>query len=64
VTILPNGIRAAADWEHTFHGKRPDGKDLTAWDRRATTLEATIAEVNKLRAELDKLKAVISSQPF
>lgn len=62
--ILPDGISAAASWEKSFHPKRPDGKDLTAWERRGKTLAATIAEVNKLRAELDTLKAVISSQPF
>jgi hypothetical protein len=62
--ILPDGIRAAASWEHTFHPKRPDGKDLTAWARRATTLESMIAEVNRLRTELDKLRKDISSRPF
>jgi hypothetical protein len=62
--IVPDGLAAAASWEHSFHPKRPDGKDLTAWERRRVTLEKTIAETNALRAELDALKAVIASRPF
>jgi hypothetical protein len=62
--ITPDGIAAAASWEHSFHPKRTDGKDLTAWERRRVTLEATIAEVNRLGKELSKLKEDISARPF
>lgn len=58
--ITPDGIAAAASWEHSFHPKRTDGKDLTAWERRRVTLEATIAETNALRVELDAAKVDVA----
>jgi hypothetical protein len=57
MTITPDGVRAARDKETKFHPTNPDGSPITAWARRTTTLEKTIAEVNKLRDELDGLRA-------
>ena len=47
--IVPDGIRAAATREKEFHPKANDLKQtpISAWDRRAETLEATIAAVNR-----------------
>jgi hypothetical protein len=62
--IIPDGIFAAAEREVEFHPKTLSGKPISAWERRGTTLAKTIAEVNKLRSELDALREMIASRPF
>ena len=62
--IVPDGISAAAQREGEFHPTSPKGQPITSWKRRADTLEKTIAEVNALRAELDKLKEELRVRPF
>lgn len=62
--IQPDGIIAAADREKQLHPKGPDGKPITAWERRGKTLHATVTEVNSLRHELEELKKVMTSRPF
>lgn len=71
MTIAPDGIKAAAARELEAHPTALDGKPITAWDRRAVTLGATISEVNALRiqvdalsAELEAVKEAVSSIPF
>jgi hypothetical protein len=53
--ILPDGIQAAADREKQFH------PNYTAWQRRADTLKATVAEANRLREDLSKLEIEYAS---
>lgn len=66
--IVPDGVQAAADRELEFHPTRtfPNGKTapISAWSRRATTIEALVDETNALRKELDELKARLESIPF
>lgn len=62
--IRPDGIQAAAAREVAFHPTTYDDKPITAWARRADTLVATIAEVNSLREDLDRLKEELASRPF
>lgn len=64
MTIAPDGLTAAAKRETEFHPEYAPGKPITAWNRRAATLEATVAEVNRLRDELDGLKEVLAARPF
>lgn len=62
MTIAPDGIRAAADRESEFHPTK-GSKPITAWQRRADTLEATVAAVNNLEARVAELEARPST-PF
>jgi hypothetical protein len=64
VTIQPDGIDAAANNEVTFHPKTASGKQITAWDRRASTLKVTIAKVNELQTRLAALEARPVPRPF
>jgi F0F1-type ATP synthase membrane subunit b/b' len=64
VTIAADGIDAAALQEKAFHPKNAAGATISAWQRRANTIKATVAEANALRAELDKLKGDLASRPF
>lgn len=58
-----DGVRAAADREQEFHPKTPAGKPITAWDRRATTIETIVANVNSLETRVAELEARPST-PF
>lgn len=60
MTITPDGIRAAAEREKEFHPTRPNGSKITAWERRAVTLEATVDEINQLSDELETIKADVA----
>lgn len=64
MTIIPDGIDAAAMREREFHPKAKDGKAITAWDRRAKTLKQTIAQSNALQRRLDKLEEELRNRPF
>jgi hypothetical protein len=65
MTIQPDGIQAAADREQAVHPTHEQsGKPITAWQRRADTLNTVVGEVNELRSELDELKEAIRSRPF
>lgn len=64
MTIAPDGVRAAADREAELHPTNTAGKPITAWSRRATTIEEAVAEINRLRAEVDELKEVLAESPF
>jgi len=57
VTLNADGVRAAADREKEFHPKTSAGKDITAWDRRATSIEALVKEVNALGSRVAELEA-------
>jgi len=58
--ITPDGIAAAANREAEAHPVDAKGKPITAWARRRDTLEATIAETNALRVELDAAKVDVA----
>lgn len=55
--ITPDGVRAAADRENEFHPKTEAGKLITAWDRRATTIETLVTRVNQLDEKVAELEA-------
>lgn len=46
MTITPDGLLAAAEREKEAHPTLPNGKPITAWDRRAQTLNKTVQRVN------------------
>ncbi len=64
MSIVPDGIDAAAEQELKAHPTTPVGKAITAWKRRAETIKATVAETNRLRSELDQLRGELSARPF
>lgn len=65
--LIPDGVQAAADREDDFHPVRlwPDGKErpITAWQRRAKTIQALVDKVNELEKKVAELEAQ-PSNPF
>lgn len=55
MSIVPDGIRAAAEQEKRLHPTLPNGKTITAWGRRATTIENTITAANLHEQKIDTL---------
>jgi hypothetical protein len=65
MTIQPDGIQAAADREKAVHpNHESSGKPITAWQRRADTIEAVVAQSNENARKLAELEEVLKSRPF
>lgn len=62
MTIAADGVRAAAQREQEFH-PTVDGRPISAWARRAVTLEATIGAVNAYESRLAALEVALA-HPF
>lgn len=66
--IRADGVQAAADREDEFHPMRlwPDGQErpISAWQRRAKTIQLLTDEVNSLRSDLESLRGAILDRPF
>lgn len=58
-----DGVRAAAEREKEFHPTTPAGKPITAWDRRASTIETLVESLNSLETRVAELEARPAS-PF
>lgn len=57
MSLIADGVRAAAVREDEFHPKTKTGKTITAWDRRATTIENIVTVVNDLSNRVAELEA-------
>ena len=53
--LEPDGINAAAAQEKKAHPTTSGGQPITAWDRRATTLNTAIQTINKQQIEIGLL---------
>lgn len=62
--IEPDGIAAAAKQELRLHPTNPNGSKISAWERRKATLEALVAQSNRLEAELADMKELLARRPF
>lgn len=65
--IQSDGVRAAAAREVELHPTTPAGKAITAWDRRANTIEELVGAVNALDgigADVAELKTELNRRPF
>lgn len=63
MTLVPDGVQAAADRELDFHPTTESGKPISAWSRRAATIDALVDAVNDLTDRVAALEARPST-PF
>lgn len=63
MALVSDGVQAAAVREQEFHPLTKDGKPITAWRRRADTIDRLVGKVNDLEGRLAALEAQ-QTRPF
>jgi len=64
MSIIPDGIQAAADREDEFHPTSLTGRPVSAWQRRAATIKALAAAANEHETRLAALEGKLANIPF